>query len=168
MPSQKELDLLVSYDQATGDLISKVCRGRIHIGDKLGYPTANGYLQLRLTTNGRNYLAHRIIWTLVHGTIPAGMVIDHLNGRGSDNRLANLRLATFAENSKNTKRHKHNSSGVMGVRWVAIRKRWEATIKLNGQKTYLRRFHTFEEAVACRRAAEAQYGYHPNHGRVVE
>lgn len=166
MHSQEELNKWLAYDPETGKITAKTCRGRTHIGDTVGAPTGHGYLQYRIGET--NYLVHRLIWLMLYGSISPGMFIDHINGDGMDNRLANIRLVSPAENSRNTKRHKHNISGVMGVRWIANRRRWEASLKINGQKTYLRRFLTFDEAVACRKAAEAQYGYHPNHGRVVE
>lgn len=49
---------------------------------------------------GRKWVpAHRMIWEAVHGPIPAGLQINHKNGIKHDNRLANLELATPAENT---------------------------------------------------------------------
>jgi len=66
-------------------------------GKKLGSPTSNGYL--RVTLMRREYRLHRLVWLWVHGEhVPDGMVIDHINGVKTDNRIANLRLVTPCQN----------------------------------------------------------------------
>jgi hypothetical protein len=43
-----------------------------------------------------------LAWFFVHGDVPQ-CSIDHVNRNIQDNRIANLRLATFSENSANTR-----------------------------------------------------------------
>jgi len=33
---------------------------------------------------------HRVVWAIVHGKLPEGMVVHHINGIRSDNRIENL------------------------------------------------------------------------------
>ena len=112
----------------------------------------------------RNHKAHRVIWAIFHGEWPKEQ-IDHANGVRDDNRIENLRSVTNAENGKNQKRPTHNTSGVIGVHWVTREKRWRARIKISGRQKDLGLFTDFDEAVAARKAAEVQYGFHENHGR---
>lgn len=70
----------------------------------------SGYLMVRAMLGGRRVsgLAHRLVWQAVHGNIPDGLVINHRNGRKSDNRPENLELSTYADNA----RHAHRVLGV--------------------------------------------------------
>jgi hypothetical protein len=56
----------------------------------------------RLFPNG-SMSAHRALWTMKHGEIADGLVIDHINGDGRDNRISNLRMVTQGENTLNRK-----------------------------------------------------------------
>lgn len=48
----------------------------------------------------RNTMAHRIVYTLVHGECPSDKQINHINGIKHDNRIENLELVTVSENAK--------------------------------------------------------------------
>lgn len=124
---------------------------------------ANGYHSGKLFRRG--YEAHRVIWLLAHRAWPEDQ-IDHINGDRSDNRLANLRAVTLAENVKNQRLRVTNNSGIMGVSWKASNGKWQARICVNGRDKYLGLFESLSDACAVRKAAEIEYGYHPNHGRV--
>lgn len=68
-----------------------------------------GYVQVRL--NGKCYWAHRLVAEAFMGPRPAGKVIAHNNGDPSDNRLANLRFSTHAENSADMAAHGTTCAG---------------------------------------------------------
>lgn len=44
-------------------------------------------------------MAHRLVWFHFEGLIPQGLTINHKNGIWTDNRMANLELATASEQS---------------------------------------------------------------------
>jgi hypothetical protein len=75
-----------------------------------------------------------------------GKVVDHINGNALDNRRSNLRAASKAENSWNSKRKKQCRSGFKGVRWHIEGRKWQARIKVNGREIHGGLFNTPEEA----------------------
>jgi hypothetical protein len=124
----------------------------------------NGYKQG--TINGGTYYVHRVAFAIYHGRWPSDQ-IDHINGHKTDNRIANLREVTVSENRKNLSRSSANKSGTTGVHWHNQSNRWRATIDVNGQKKQLGVFSDKREAVLARKAAEVEYGFHPNHDRQI-
>lgn len=84
---------------------------------------------------------------------PDGMEIDHVNGDGLDNRRENLRVCTSAENGRNRRRYKNNTSGFKGVAWQAERKRYRARISVDKRKYHLGDFLTPEDAARAYDAA---------------
>lgn len=135
-------------------------------GTVAGCINGNGYREISI--DGKKPKAHRLIWAYVNGDIPAGMQIDHINGIRDDNRLENLRLVTNAENRRNQSMRSDNSSGVMGISWHRLGRKWQANIKIDGRSKHLGLFDTIEAAAAARARAEVKYGFHPGHGKVLE
>lgn len=129
-------------------------------GTIAGAPTP-GVRYCRVYVGRIPYAVHNIVWEMHNGPIPPGMVVDHINRDGKDNRIDNLRLATHAQNNVNRKVSSRNSSGVTGITYDPSPKRkkhWKADIKPPGMKRIrIGRFLTFEEAVDARRKAEQVY-----------
>ena len=95
---------------------------------------------LQRTEDGKTVYLHRAVWERTHGAIAQGMVIDHKNHDGTDNRLCNLRLATVAQNGWNSRPRKGGTSIYKGVCWEASKQRWRAKIRYHGKHIYLGRF----------------------------
>jgi hypothetical protein len=114
--------------------------------------------------NDKLFYAHRIIWAIHTGAWPKGE-IDHINGIPADNRFENLRDVSHKQNLKNQAMRKNNTSGELGVRFYRPRHAWTASIGVNGKAIHLGYFGTKEKAVEARLMANAQHGFHLNHGR---
>jgi hypothetical protein len=93
---------------------------------------------------------------LMHRAIknaPNGLQVDHIDRDGLNNRRANLRFATHAQNNQNKAMHPLNSSGFKGVSLYKPNGRWRAYIDKDGHRTCLGYFATPEEAHAAYVAA---------------
>lgn len=96
------------------------------------------YARRTIGTNGRRRNVY------LHSVLTGWPLVDHANGNGLDNRRANLRPATNAENQRNRPVQANNTSGFKGV--GLHRGKWRAQIKLDGKRRHLGYFATPDEA----------------------
>ncbi|MCQ8279892.1 HNH endonuclease [Acetobacteraceae bacterium KSS8] len=100
---------------------------------------------------GKTTYLHRMIMSA-----PKGVVVDHVNGNGLDNRRANLRFATSSQNAANTK---PNCNPLLFRGVVANKDSFSARIQVNGKRIFDGVFLTVEEAAAAYdRLAIAHFG----------
>jgi hypothetical protein len=165
MLSQEKVKELLSYNPDTGNFTWRqdgvnqyMVAGRI-----AGTRSGNGYLYISI--DGVKIPAHRLVWLYEYGHMPDQ--IDHINHVTDDNRLVNLRGVDSAENGKNKRMLSNNTSGVTGVHFSNIRKKWIAKIKLNRKVISLGSYTDFNAARMTRWLAERAYDFHKNHGRVL-
>lgn len=100
---------------------------------------------------------HRLIMGLVPGD---GLIVDHINGNGRDNRRANLRVCTHVENIRNMAT-KGGSSLFRGVTRRNQKRgtKWIAQIMVNRKQYYLGIFNTpIDAAKAYNTAAKNFFG----------
>jgi hypothetical protein len=97
--------------------------------------------------NGATTYARKSVWidgratsVNMHSVILGVSLVDHVNGDGLDNRRANLRAATSAQNAQNRRRRSDNTSGYKGVSWHRSSERWSAYITADGRRHHLGRF----------------------------
>lgn len=154
LPDQAELRAAFDYDPATGWLTwrwrddapyATNCRD---VGTRAGCLCPDGSRRVRIRQV--LYAEHHVIWKWVTGGSVAE--IDHRNGVPDDNRWANLREATHAQNMQNVK-----ARGLWpkGVTYDRQRGLFAAKLKQGGKTHNLGRFPTPEEAAAVY-AAEAK------------
>lgn len=152
-PTAERLREVIDYDPETG-----VIRWRIKMSNnpagKIAGGVWSGYRAIRI--DHKSHYAHRLAWAYYHGEW-CPVEIDHINGDGTDNRIANLRPATKAENGQNrTRLNRNNTSGHPGVCWDKVNNKWAASIMVDRRSIRLGRFNTIEEAVAARLLAEQE------------
>lgn len=181
MPKARDIDIdemkkIFIYDSLTGNLIWRErCVSMFkndHAAKSFNNKKAGKVVgNIRKNQNGKSYrsvkidnqtyLVHRICWAIYNNIQPD--MVDHINGNGVDNRILNLRSVTVAENNRNARKHKTNTSGYSGVGKYGNNK-WQSQIWINNNQINLGLFDTKAEAVAARKAAEKICGYHENHG----
>lgn len=105
--------------------------------------TWNGYVCAHDNKSKKKVYLHHLVLPKKEG-----FVIDHKNENKLDNRLVNLRHATYSENVHNQKSHK-------GV--YPRNGKWEARIKKNGKIYILGRFVSHDEAMKVRLEAEKRF-----------
>jgi len=166
---------LLDYDPATGTLTWRYrdaswfvnawthasWNSRFAGKPALAYRDAHGYPVGIIL--GKTYKAHRVAWAHYYGAWPKAD-LDHINHDRADNRIANLREATGADNSRNASKRVDNASGATGVSWDKGTGKWRAYISDAGRVRYIGIFRELEEAIAARAAESAKCGYHENHG----
>lgn len=166
MLTQELLKEHLTYDSETGLFVwNKWNGGRSVKGSLAGDIHPGGFR--RIAVCGKRYKAHRLAWLYMTGEFPKHE-IDHINGDPSDNSWSNLREVSHSENMRNMKRHKTNTSGQTGVylikKYLPIEK-WRAQIVFNNRNIQLGTYTDYESAVAARKKAEIEFGFHKNHGR---
>lgn len=125
LPSQVRLKELFHYHPETGEFYWKTGR----YSGKLAGTIRKGYTLINLS--GKKLLAHRLAWVYMHGVDPAGVMIDHIDGIGCNNRIENLRLASRVQNNANCDIYKGYSLD---------RGKYKAQIMIDGKNVYLGRF----------------------------
>lgn len=148
-----------------GERVAKIVNTRCAGQPAMKYVNHHGYYFS--TIFGQKVAAHRVIWALVTGHWPEDE-IDHINGDRADNRWVNLRDVARIENRRNQRTPRNNTTGRVGVTLNKASGRYQAYIRHKGKMRHLGLHETFEAAVAARVTAERKYGFHPNHGRIVE
>jgi hypothetical protein len=160
--SQEYIKSILDYDLDTGIFTWKVNKSqKTKIGDVAGW-LYNGYREIEI--NNKKYKAHRLAWLYVNGEIPKNL-IDHIDGNRSNNKISNLREATYQENSENYKTPKTNKSGIKNVSWYKSLNKWVVSISIKNIKKTIGYFDDLEFAELV--AIEARNKYRlefANHG----
>lgn len=141
------LRTILDYDPEGGGFVWRASRRGTAAGTAAGNVMPHGYR--RIGIDGRDYLEHRLAWLYVHGEWP-GEEIDHVNLNPSDNRIANLRLATRGQNARNMPRLSNNRSGFKGVSYFKRTGRFLARVSVDREVIYLGYFDDARLAHAVR------------------
>jgi hypothetical protein len=140
--TQDELKSIFVYEPATGML-------RRYYGGRKPYPwrrCGKGGKYLACTVGAKSLYLHQGVFLYHHGYLPAQ--VDHIDRGTTNNRIANLRPATHAENQYNSRKKSNNRSGAKGVVFhKACKSRpWQAKIVVGKQTVSLGYYATVAQA----------------------
>lgn len=160
LPTQAYLNSILEYRD--GLLYWKVKPAiKTKIGEIAGTINKDGYSIVRI--NYELYKAHNIIWKMLTGNDPE-FEIDHIKKSiPANNRIENLRDVTHQENIKNKSKHKNNTSGYTNIR--IVKDKYQVYFISN---KYYKTFSNLDEAIQHRNEKYIEFGYHSNHGLVVD
>ena len=120
-------------------------------GGKFLKPGKNndGYLQVVLFTDqkGKTMTIHRLVALHYIPNPENKRCVDHLNRIKSDNRLENLRWATYCENQQNKGTNPRNKSGHKYVSYDRLEDRWVFQRREKNKYKIQKYFKTKNEAL---------------------
>ena len=100
-----------------------------------------GHVYATTTIEGKWVGMHRFILSA-----PKGVLVDHVNSNGLDNRKNNLRLSDYSQNRANSKSHRAVPKGVYPRKQRTGGVVYRAQIRHHGHLTNLGTFKTIGEA----------------------
>jgi len=116
---------------------------RVDEGRRTVYAARNVSYHKNGRRHNRAILMHREIMNP-----PEGMVVDHINGNGINNRRCNMRVCTQFENTHNNRPRKDGKSRFIGV--DPHRDKWRARVCYKGRKHHVGLFDDQVEAAKAR------------------
>jgi hypothetical protein len=156
--------------QSTSDGIRYIAltQGQFAIVDAEDYPRLSRYKWHAVDAgDGHGFYARRhekgrSVW--MHREIvqpPKGMVVDHIDGNGLNNRRSNLRICTRTENGRNRRKNRDGKNEFKGIWHDKDTGKCYATIRCNGEPIYLGAFDSAIEAARAydRKAVEVHGKY---------
>ena len=142
------------YDYADGNFYWKFDKSyQAKKGQKANRPGSK-YQQLKF--DGKTKLFHRMVFLFHKGYLPT--TVDHINGDKSDNRIENLRDASYSGNNANRTAPKSNKTGVKNLFWNKYHNKWQVMLSYKGKVMYTKLFEDFELAELV--AVEARAKFH--------
>lgn len=149
-------DEIAFYLPISGINLIPLTRGQFAVVDSKDFEKINGYNWICHRDKNTFYAQRALpkdisgkqksekLHHAILGKPPKGLMIDHINGNGLDNRRSNLRFVTNRENSMN--RHDITSSRYPGVTWNKRSRCWVAQAQIKGKHIHIGSFPSEELA----------------------
>lgn len=101
---------------------------------------------------------------ILYGHLPEA-VLDHIDGCKSNNTKNNLRDVTQSKNMRNARRRSTNTSGITGVHFSKLKKKWIAqSVTQEGKHVHVGIYPDREEAEAAIAIFRQSHEYTQRHG----
>ena len=158
--SQALLKKHYNYNPTTGEFTTRLPTHQHHANEVIGSISKEGYLETSI--GGKRFLIHRLIWIYITGNLPDQ--VDHINHDRLDNRWVNLREVSNTTNIKNCSLSSNSTTKINGVNLIKSTNKYRAYITVNKKQIHLGVFDDINDAIAARKQADIDYGFHVNHG----
>jgi hypothetical protein len=133
-------------------MVIPLTNGKVALIDSDDYEKLNTSLwcitknhQIEYATRGSGNGTCETMHRAIMGIPEKGLMIDHINGNGLDNRKCNLRVVTNRVNCANH-HHKQRSSKYPGISWNKRTEKWNAQVQISGKHIHLGTFSNEEAA----------------------
>lgn len=137
------------------------------IGTVAGYKNPSNDNRRYLQVNKKLFIFNRLVFFYHHGWWPEN--VDHIDRNPENDRIENLRAATYSQNSKNTSSKKGSTSKYLGVYFSKTRGKnniggkWIARITINKVCKHIGSFDSeIKAAIAWNEMAKKHYGKFAN------
>jgi hypothetical protein len=125
-----------------------------------------GYLRVNLfkESKRKSLYVHQLMAITFLGHKPNGnkLVVDHIDNNKTNNKLENLQVISNRENSSKDQWRRNPSSYYVGVSYSSGKKKWEASISVNGISFHLGYFNNESNAGQEYKTALKYYDEHFN------
>lgn len=127
-------------------------QGKFAIVDAEDYDRLSRYKWCAVKAGGTFYAGRKKngIFVRMHREIlcvPKGIICDHKDRNGLNNRKSNLRFCTRAQNQYNSNKRPGCSSKYKGVNWDKMKKKWRTRIGFERHRLHLGLFEDPIDAV---------------------
>lgn len=137
-----EIELTKGFVALVDDVdAEKVAAFKWHVSKPTRIVYASAYVPRTIKGVYKKMYLHRFIMNC-----PKGLVVDHINGNGLDNRRENLRVCTHKENCRNKTRRIKTSYKYKGVVLDKRSNTWYARIRHDKQRVLSKAVQTEVEA----------------------
>lgn len=118
-----------------------------------------GYVVVNLYNNkvGKTHNVHTLVGKHFIDNLNNKPCIDHIDNNKENNHFTNLRFTTYSENMQNRPLTSLNKSGIKGVFYNKITKKWSAVINVNKRKIHIGNYEKFEDAMEARIIKSNEY-----------
>ena len=146
----EKIQSMFFYVASSGELFWAISQGSV----KAGTIVTGDYVKI----NAKSYVTARVIWCIHYNEWPPeNLIVEHRNRIHGDNRIENLRLATYTQNAQNKAGYAGLPKGVYKRNRISLP--WAARIHINGIPKELGSYATMEEAAkAYQQAALEHHG----------